>query len=226
MNPSTETEPCCSDLELDQLLLDELPPEHASRLRAHVAASPRCQARLAALDTVKRAWAERAPPFVPPAAAPSTNVVALDAVRSRRLRLASQGMAAFAAAAAVVVLVQRSTDDGVRTKGPGLTVALTQSKGGRAVDVFAGDAIDAAVPVVAHAKAQAGVHVAVVVDARVVARGVADAAGVVDVAFRVDRAGDVVVVACHEAIDAVVDDVDDSALAGCSRDTFALRVGK
>lgn len=223
MNTSAETEPCCSDLELDQLLLDELTPDHAARLRAHVASSPRCQARLAALDTVKRAWAERAPPFVPPASAPVRNVVALDAVRSRRLRLASQTMAALAAAAAVVVLVQRNADDGVRTKGPGLTVALTQSHAGRDVDVFAGDAVDAAADVVAHAKAAAGVHVAVVVDARVVARGVADAAGVVDVAFRVDRAVDVVVVACVEAVRADVVDVD-ADLVGCSRDVFALKV--
>jgi anti-sigma factor RsiW len=222
MNPAVDT-PCCSDLELDQLLLGELDDDHAARLRTHLATSPRCQARLAALETVQRAWAERAPPFRPPAAppAPTAQVVSLDAARARRRRVAFQALSGLAAAAALLIVVRTGPDDGVRTKGPGIAVTLSQARDGVAVDVFAGDAVDPGVPVVARARVAAGVNVAVVIGDRVVARGVADGRGVVELPFHMSHAGDVKVVACDRALADVVAGDD---LAGCGADVFVLAV--
>jgi hypothetical protein len=221
-------EPCCSDLELDQLLLDELDDDHAARLRAHVAASPRCHARLMALQTVKQAWAERAPPFAPATStsgsasmptSTSNSVISLVDARQKRRWLFTRAATILAAAATVVIAVRQSGPE-VRTKGPRLSVTLTTEQGGRMVDVFSGDGVVAGARVVAHVVVDQGAHVAVIAGGRVVARG-APGSREVDVVFVVDTTADYVVVACRDALE---DIADAEAVADCSRDTFALRV--
>lgn len=241
MIAAERADPCCSDLELDQLALGELDDDSAARLRAHLAASPRCQARFAAIERVQQAWAQRAPPFVsafaqafapataktvasaaPSPAADAAPVVDLDAVRARRRRLGVQTMAGLAAAAALLIVVRSNgPDEGVRTKGTGIAVSLTQARGGATFDVFAGDAVAVGVPVIAHVQAGPGAALAVVAEGRVVARGTTDAVGVATLAFPVVRAGDVRLAACATPLPDVVAEGD---LAGCRVDTFALAV--
>ncbi len=144
---------CCSDLQLDQALLGELSPTQDQALRAHLAASPPCQARFQALQ-------EGARGFQPRPLAPTAVVLPF----RRRVAPMLAPVATLAAAATVLFMVQRTDDvktpnndtngvvitvikDGVRTKGDGFMLDVKQQ--GRSLfvddDVNASSSLEVAV---------------------------------------------------------------------------------
>lgn len=133
---------CCSDLELDQLLLGELDDGPRQRLEQHLASSPACAARLATLRAEQQAWQQNMPPLSAPSKQeqPLATVTSLDEARRRRNRQLGAGLSTLAAAAAVFVVVQTQEPD-TRTKGGDIHVALSADVDGRRVDVFSGDGV-------------------------------------------------------------------------------------
>jgi anti-sigma factor RsiW len=133
---------CCSDLQLDQLLLNELAEPERIALRTHLAASPRCQARLDEMTMAHHSYQAR--PLLLPIEAPARRQP-----QRRWLTRASLLTTAMAASVAGVLWLQPS-DDGTRIKGQAVVVDVLAN--GR--DVFANDALSAGTSV--HLEAQAG----------------------------------------------------------------------
>ena len=144
--PSRGARGCCSDLELDQLILGELDEPERLRIEAHVAASPSCAARLLTLRAAQQEWQSQMPPLAATtqAAPPATlaTVTSLDAARRRRRQLGA-GLTTLAAAAGVLFMVQRTETSTTRTKGGAVHVAVTRDVGGHGEDVFSGDSVPA-----------------------------------------------------------------------------------
>lgn len=142
--PSRTPRTCCSDLELDQLILGELDEPERLRIEAHVAASPSCASRLVTLRAGQQQWQAQMPPLAQgpqaaPQAAPLATVTSLDAARRRRRPLVA-GLSTLAAAAAVLVFVQQR-EPTTRTKGGAVHVGVTRDVDGHREDVFSGDSV-------------------------------------------------------------------------------------
>lgn len=119
---------CCSDFVLDRYRHGEMDPEEAAAQREHLATSAQCAARLAELTSIRAAFLAEMPEFIiDPATVAAT--VGVDPVspaaarkKPRRFAWAASGVAAFAAAAAVLLVV-RSPE--TQTKGDGPAASLT-----------------------------------------------------------------------------------------------------
>jgi hypothetical protein len=121
---------CCSDLELDELLAGALSPESATKVRAHLAASPSCASHFASLEAAFRADQATLRPLPPaPAARPRL-------VFSTSAALAAASLAIFFVVrdgatppeqlkgrASVDVKVKRASGGDVVTLGDGSQVA-------------------------------------------------------------------------------------------------------
>lgn len=116
-----EPRTCCSDLEIDQLLLDELDEPRKSALTAHLASSSSCAARLAELRAGRDEWRATMPPLTSSA----HNVVVLQP-RSRSIARTSAIATFLAAAAAIAFVVSRPAPvDGERAKGSAVHAGFT-----------------------------------------------------------------------------------------------------
>ena len=125
---------CHSQLKLDRYLLGELAEVEAAGVRAHVAGCDACRAALEAMR---------------PEPLPPLRVVPLPLQRPRRWPRIAAAAAGLAAAAGVLLVVQRPA--GERTKGPGFSLSMYVQHGGDVrlaapgEQVAAGDAVRFAV---------------------------------------------------------------------------------
>lgn len=155
---------CCSDLELDQLILGELDEPERQRIENHVAASPSCDARLVTLRAAQQDWQAQLPPLSSPSTTtpdPSTTTMASmefprHGARRPRPRRFSIGLLLAVAAAMVVLLMMtlptQPTQPALTTLPTqptlptpsamgGVDVELTRDLAGRRATVFAGDTV-------------------------------------------------------------------------------------
>jgi anti-sigma factor RsiW len=154
---------CCSDLDLDRLILGELDADAAATLRRHLETSPSCQARHDAMRAEHEAWQRDLPPLS------GAVVVGLDGARRRRWLRLSSAAGVMLAAAGVLIAVGRSGPDPevVRPKGGSLRATFALDGG---ADVFDGDTVT--VPATVRVTAISGVDGVVAVD--IVTDGVTD----------------------------------------------------
>jgi energy-converting hydrogenase Eha subunit A len=155
---------CCSDLELDQLILGELDEPERQRLENHVAASPSCDARLVTLRAAQQDWQAQLPPLSSPStaeASPSTTTESSTGpprhgARRPRPRRFSIGLLLAVAAAMVVLLMMTLPTQPTQPTQPtlptrptlptpsamgGVDVELTRDLAGRRATVFGGDTV-------------------------------------------------------------------------------------
>ena len=149
---------CCSDLELDQLILGELDEPERQRIENHVAASPSCDARLVTLRAAQQDWQAQLPPLSSPStaeAAPSTTTEPSTGpprhgARRPRPRQFSIGLMLAVAAAMVVLLMMTLPTQPTQPTQPtpstpnaigGVTIELTRDLAGRRATVFGGDTV-------------------------------------------------------------------------------------
>jgi anti-sigma factor RsiW len=125
---------CCSDLDLDRLILGELDDDAAAALRRHLDAAPSCRARFEALRTGHEAWQRDLPPLG------GAVVVGIEGARRRRwLRLSSAAGVMLAAAGVLIAIGRTGPDpDVVRPKGGSLRATFALESG---TDVFDGDTL-------------------------------------------------------------------------------------
>jgi anti-sigma factor RsiW len=122
---------CCSDLDLDRLILGELDDAEAVALRVHLQSSSACQARHHLIATQHDAWRQQ-----PPALQASLATV-VPISRRRPWVMVSTVGATLAMAAGVAMIVMPTTPD-IRTKGIGLRASFAHQTG---ADVFDGDSV-------------------------------------------------------------------------------------
>ncbi len=149
MDEQSPPRTCCNDLQLDQLILDELPAAEGTALRAHLSSSPTCMTRFDALRADHDAWQKSMPPLpmvVESSDADSSgpnNVVVLADRRRAVVRVASGLAVTLAAAAAILVVVAPVADpldDVVRHKGGGVSASFAVEGDGHK-DLFDGDTV-------------------------------------------------------------------------------------
>jgi hypothetical protein len=122
---------CCSDLQLDQLLLDELTNTERILLQQHLAESPSCQARLDELTRAREAYQALA---LAPLQLPAPSLATVHRLHPRWLGRASIATTAMAASIAGALWLQPTTPE-TRIKGQAVVLDVrADSK-----DVFAQD---------------------------------------------------------------------------------------